>query len=88
VNAAEHDWYATRSGISSNAPLSQHQYVYWSSKGSKNEREWLQTVGSSTSINPLELWSRACQARSVTVGKSVNECKFNFYTSIGSGTNP
>jgi hypothetical protein len=88
LSAAEHDWYATRSGAPANAPLSQHRRDYWEAKGSKNEQEWLQKVGSSVSIDPYELWVAACQAQTVTVGKSIDECKFNFFTTVASGTNP
>lgn len=89
VAAAEHDWYATRASTATiHAPLSQYQFEYWTSKGCNNEREWLQTVGSSTSNNPYELWVNACQAQSVPVGRSIDECKFNFFTSVASGTNP
>lgn len=86
--AAEHDWYATRSAAPADAPLSQHRRDYWEAKGSKTEQEWLQTVGSSTSIDPYELWCRACEAQSVPVGNSIDECKFNFFTTVASGTNP
>ena len=88
LRAIESDWYRIRSGCVANAPLSQHQSVYWKTKGSKTEQEWLQTVGSSTSINPYELWVAACQAQSVPVGKSIDDCKFRFYTTVASGTNP
>lgn len=95
TSSAEHDWYATRSGLTNTATLTAHKKAYYSSKGiaeskplSQMEREWLQSVGSSTSINPYELWSRACDAQSVTVGRSIDECKFNFFTGVASGTNP
>ena len=84
----EHDWYAIRSGAPIDAPLSQHKRDYWEAKGSKTEQEWLQTVGSSTSIDPYELWVAACQAQSAPVGKSIDECKFNFFNKVASGTNP
>jgi len=95
LSGAEHDWYATRSGVANNAPLEDHKRAYYVAKGqdgqkplSEIERCWLQTVGSSTSNNPYELWCAACVAQSVTVGKSINECKFNFFTTVASGTNP
>lgn len=92
LNSIEHDWYATRSGEPSASPLSQHKYGYYASKSvpkgplTQMERSWLQDVGSSTSINPYELWVAACQAESATVGKSINECKFNFFNTVT--TNP
>ena len=93
---AERDWYATRSGVAGNAPLGDHQRAYYASKSVGGttkplyqlEREWLQKVGSSTSVNPFELWVRACQAQTVTPGKSVNDCKMRFFTSVAAGTNP
>jgi hypothetical protein len=88
LNSLEHDWYATRSAANSNAPLSQHQRDYWEAKGSKTEREWLQTVGSSTSIDPYELWVAACQAQSAPVGVSINDCKYSFFNTVTAGTNP
>lgn len=94
LTGAEHDWYATRSGLT-NVPLGDHKRAYYVSKGfagqkplTQIEREWLQSVGSSTSNDPYELWRAACTAQTVAVGKSINECKFNFFTSVASGTNP
>lgn len=98
VTAAEHDWFATRSGLG-NVPMNDHKREYFSTKGfrsnaslsrplSQLEREWLQNVGSSTSNEDYELWVNACQAQSVPVGRSVNECKFNFFTGVAAGTNP
>jgi len=96
---AEHDWYATRSGLPGNAPLVDHKLAYYASRGfggnasirkplSQIEQEWLAAVGSSTADTPFELWLNACQAQSVIVGKSVNDCKMRFFTSVASGTNP
>ncbi len=93
LNMAEHDWYATRSDVAGNSPLNDHKLAYYASKGfgsnasiskplTQIEREWLQSVGSSSSNNPFELWANACQAQSAVVGKSVNECKFNFFTTV------
>lgn len=94
LSGAEHDWYATRSGEPKDAPLSQHKYGYYASKSipkaplTQMERNWLQSVGSSSSINPFELWRAACVAQSVPVGKSIADCKFRFFTTVASGTNP
>lgn len=95
LSGAEFDWYATRSGISANSPLSAHKKEYYGSKGfdtqkplSQIEREWLQSVGSSDSNDEYELWCRACDAQTVTTGNSISECKFNFFTTVASGTNP
>lgn len=92
--SAEHDWYAIRSGAPGNAPLTQHKFGYYASKSipkgplTQMERQWLQGVGSTTAIGTFELWLRACQAQTVEVGKSVNECKMNFFTTVASGVNP
>lgn len=95
LTSAEHDWYATRSGLAANATTDAHKKAYYSSKGiserkplSEAEREWLQKVGSTTSISPFELWLRACQAQTVGVGKTINDCKMRFFTTVASGTNP
>lgn len=94
LRAMESDWYRIRSGCNANAPLSQHQSVYWKGKGGTGltktelERTWLQKVGTSTSTNPFELWAAACRAQSANVGKSIDDCKWNFFTKVASGTNP
>jgi len=96
LSQAEHDWYATRSGLGNSAPLGDHKRAYYASKSiggttkpiSQLETEWLQSVSSSTSTETFELWLNACQAQSVTPGKSINDCKMRFFTSIASGTNP
>lgn len=88
VDSIEHDWYATRSGEPANAPLTQHKFGYFRSKGDNGEQEFLQRVGSSTSIDPYELWVAACQAQSAPVGVSINDCKFNFFNTVAAGTDP
>ena len=92
--SVEHDWYATRSGEPSDAPLNQHKAGYYGSKGfggsgktvTQMEKEWLLSVGGRSAEGPYDLWSAACEAQSVTVGKSVDECKFNFFATVS--TNP
>jgi hypothetical protein len=99
LSGAEHDWYATRSGMPTEAPLNEHKIAYFASKGfgsnaslsipvTQLEEEWLHSVAGRACEGPYDLWSGACEAQSVTVGKSVDECKFNFFTSVASGTNP
>ena len=99
LEGAEHDWYATRSGLGNDATLNAHKAAYYASKGfgsnvslskplGQIEREWLQNVGTTTSNKPFDLWLQACQAQSVGVGKTVDDCKMRFFTSIASGTNP
>jgi len=96
---AEHDWYATRSGLVGNAPLTDHKAAYYASKGfggnasifkpvSQMENEWLSSVSGVDSDYMFELWQGACAAQSVTPGKTVDDCKMRFFTSVASGTNP
>jgi hypothetical protein len=97
LSAAEHDWFAIRSGEPANAPLSQHKYGYFASKSipqapiTQMERNWLTsipTVSIPNETDELSVWQRVCANAGVTVGKTVNECKFNFFTTVASGTNP
>ena len=99
LRAVEHDWYATRSGLGNGASLNDHKIQYYCTKGFKSnasivkplgqlENEWLASVGSSTTDYPFELWLNACQAQTVAVGKTVDDCKMRFFTSVASGTNP
>ena len=99
LSAVEHDWYATRSGLPNTAPLGDHKATYYGTKGfgsnmsiakplSQIESEWLANVGGATCGGPFELWLNACQTLSVTPGKTIDDCKMRFFTSIASGTNP
>jgi len=96
TTAAEHDWYATRSGLAGNAPLNDHKRAYYSAKGfddstkplSQVEAEWLLSVAGRDCEGEYELWVGACQAQSVAVGRSIDECKFNFFTTVAAGTDP
>ena len=96
LRALEHDWFATRSGVVGNAPLNDHKRAYFASKDiggtnkpiSQLEEEWLLSVGGRTAEGLYDLWSSACEAQSVTVGKSIDECKFNFFSTVAAGTNP
>ncbi len=99
LRAAEHDWYATRSGLGNGATLNEHKANYFISKGfggnasihpplSQMENDWLNNVGTSRSDTPFEMWLNACQAQSVTPGKTIDDCKMRFFTSVASGTNP
>lgn len=93
TSAVEHDWYATRSGLAGNAPLNDHKVTYYGTKGyggnasipkgvNELEQEWLSNVGSATVDQPYELWVNACQAESVPVGSTIDECKRNFFTGV------
>lgn len=88
---AEFDWYATRSGVVSYAPLGDHKLAYYASKGfgsnaslskplSQIEQEWLDSLGGT--------WEAACQNQTITPGISEDDCKMRFFTSVASGTNP
>jgi hypothetical protein len=99
TSAAEHDWYATRSGLPTNAPLGDHKITYYGKKGfgsnasilkplTQLENEWLTKVGGATQEGFYEKWAMACQAQSVPVGITIDECKRNFFTGVASGTNP
>ena len=88
LSAAEHDWFATRSSEPANAPLTQHKYGYFASKSipkaplSQMERQWLQGVASSTSINEGDLWREAVAAEGKTPSRSTSENKFIFFTQV------
>lgn len=102
LTAAEHDWFATRSGASTGAPLTEHKSKYFSNRGfgsnaslskpiTQQEREWLSslpTVVPPANIGDADLWVRANLNFGVAPGKSVNESKFNFYTSVSLVTVP
>ena len=85
--SAEHDWYATRSGMDSNAPLTEHRAAYFASKGfgsnaslfkpvNQMEQEWLVSVGGTTK------WADAVIAEGETPTVSENENKTIFFTRV------
>lgn len=93
LSSSEHDWFATRSELSANAPLADHKAKYFSDKGfgsnasiskplSQMEREWLQSVAGTASINEGDLWREACAVQSVPVTQNTTENKRNFYTGV------
>lgn len=90
--AAEHDWYATRSGAPANAPLSQHKRMYYTSKGitgtkplTQMEREWLQTLTGVTAKRLPDMWSQAVSGQSLTPSRDgIDVNKFIFFTSVTS----
>lgn len=87
---AEHDWYATRSGLSNSATLTEHKVKYFSDKGfggankpvSQMEREWLQNIGGSSANNEGDLWSEVLSNLGLTPTGSVSQNKFLFFTSV------
>lgn len=90
LRGAEHDWFATRSGLASTAPLSEHKSKYFSDKGfggsnkplTQMEREWLQNVASSSSNKPGDLWREVVAALSLTPTASQAENQLIFYTQV------
>jgi len=81
--SAEHDWYATRSGMPVNAPLNEHKVAYFISKGfgsnasvfkpvNQMEQEWLVSLGGTTK------WADALvsQGEVPTINENENKTKF------------
>jgi hypothetical protein len=75
LSAVEHDWYATRSGLPTEAPLNDHKVTYYGTKGfggnmsiaknvSELENEWLTNVGNSTQNWLLGIWQDVRHNRS------------------------
>lgn len=90
LSSAEHDWYATRSGAPSAAPLSQHKRMYYTSKGitgikplTQMEREWLQTLAGVTSKRLPDMWVEVVAGQSLTPSRDgMDANKFIFYTQV------
>src|SRR3990167_2341563 len=91
LTGAEHDWFATRSGLG-NVPLNDHKREYFSTKGfrsnaslsrplSQLEREWLQSVSGTSSNNEGDLWIEVVSASGFTPAITTSQNKFIFYTS-------
>ena len=86
LSAAEHDYYATRSGEPSNAPLSQHKRVYIQAKtGSVDnniielEKTYLKFLMNSNLNNLPGLWARIASVVNLPVSKNMNENKRQYY---------
>lgn len=91
LSSAEHDWFATRSGIAGNAPLNDHKRAYFASKSisgtnkptNQMEREWLQTLTGVTSNELADMWSQAVSGQSKTPSRDgINANKFIFFTQV------
>jgi len=87
LSMAEHDWFATRSGMPVNAPINEHKAAYFASKGygsnascfkpvSQMEAEWLVSVGGTTK------WADALIAQSKTPTVNENENKYLFFATV------
>lgn len=92
LRGAEHDWFATRSGLTSNATLNEHKAKYFSDQGfggvgkplSQMELEWLQSIATSSSINRGDLWREAVAAATLTPSVKQSENQFIYYTQVTS----
>lgn len=93
LSSAEHDFFATGSGLDTEAPLIEHKTKYFSDKGfgsnasikkplSQMEREWLQDISGTSSNNEGDLWREACGAASVPVTVSTSQNKLHYFSSI------
>ncbi len=90
LSGAEHDWYATRSGLPTNAPLTEHKRRYYTSKGitgtkplTQMEREWLQTLTNVTSKSHVDMWSQAVSGQGLTPSRDgMDANKFIFFTQV------
>lgn len=94
LSSVEHDWFATRSGLSANAPLADHKSKYFSDKGfggnasihkpiGQQEAEWL---GSLTGVDGThgysDMWLEAVAGQGLTPAKSLGQNRYIFYTSV------
>lgn len=91
MTAAEHDWYATRSGVVAYAPLNDHKRAYYIARGvsdangkkiSQMEKEWLAKQTGVTSKYIPDMWVEAVAGAGKTPGGSVTANKFVFYTQV------
>ncbi len=90
LSAVEHDWYATRSGATIMAPLTQHKASYYVSKGitqtgkplSQMEREWLQTLTGVTSNRLPDMWREAVAGQGLTPSVKMPVNQFLFYSQV------
>lgn len=88
--SAQHDWYATRSGMAQNAPTTEHMRAYWVSKGitgnnkplSQMEREWLQTLTGVTAKRLPDMWLQAVAGQGKTPSVKMDQNKMIFYTQV------
>lgn len=89
LSGAEHDFFATLSGLSSSAPLNEHKAKVFSDAGhggagkplSQMEREWLQNFANSSKLNEGDLWREVVATIGGTPSVSTAENKFLFYSS-------
>lgn len=90
LSSAEHDWYATRSGMPSNAPLNEHKRAYYVSQGvtglnkplTQMEREWLQKLTGVTSQRLPDMWLQAVAGAGKSPSRNINQNRFIYYTQV------
>ncbi len=92
VTSAEHDFYVTKSGLPAESAIGDHMTAYWGDKGAGDEVEWLERMleatGGANNHQPYDQWMNTCisafslSSIAVTPGRSIDECKFNFFTSL------
>ena len=91
--SAQHDWFATRSSLSADAPTTEHMVKYFSDKGfgsnaslskplTQMENEWLGSLTGVGSSHYADQWREAVAGQGFTPGGSVDADKFIFYTSV------
>lgn len=90
LRGAEHDWFATQSGLPSNAPLSEHKAKYFRDQGygesnpnatlNELELEWLKDIANSSSLNRGDLWRELVAAVGLTPSVKMSENQFIYYT--------
>lgn len=85
--SAQHDWFATRSGLNTEAPLTEHMAKYFSDKGFGSNAsihkpmtqmfdDWL------TSLSDDGDWAGALQSEGKVPTVNENENEFLFYTTV------
>lgn len=96
LEGAQHDWFATRSGMPTAAPTTEHMAAYFGSKGfggnasirkplSQMEEEWLNSLtGVTGTDNYSDKWLEAVAGQSITPAKSLDQNKYLFFTGVAS----
>ena len=93
VASVEHDFYVTRSGLSSNAPLSDAKAKYFSDQGfgsnasirkplTQMESDWLASQTGVTSANPQDQWREAVAGLGLTPENSMDQNKRTFFLNL------
>lgn len=91
LSESEYIFFIGGSGLPPSAPLGDHKLAYFAAQGyggnasihkplSQIETEWLKGTTGIASDELLTLWAKMCSVAGAPVGKSINECKFNYYS--------